>query len=132
MKHYVRSTPLLAEILVCVLFLAICMSICTGIFAVAHEKDRLATEQQSALFTARDLAERFLAGTDSAADFLHKNGITVTSEEAEITFLQNHSFSFVIICEEGLDGFTISGYDNGRELFSFPVIRYVPGKGAAA
>ena len=132
MKQYIRSTPLLAEVLVCVLFLAICMSVCVGIFADAHEKDRLAAEQQGALFTAQDLAERFLAGTDSAEDFLKKNGIPVTSGEAEITFLQNHSFSFVIIREEGLDGFTISGYDNGSELFSFPVVRYVPGKGAAA
>ena len=123
---------MLAEILVCVLFFAVCMSICVGIFAEAHEKSRLAAEQQDALFVAQDLAGKFLAGSESAEVFLIGSGIPVTSEEGEITFLQNHSFSFVIIREEGLDGFTISGYDNGSELFSFPVVRYVPGKGAAA
>ena len=126
MKKYVRFSPVLAEILVCVLFLSICMSICVGLFADAHNINSRATREQNAVFYAQDIAEKFLMSDLSAEAFLNENVAVVTNGAAEITTLQNNRYSFVICNLEGLDGFTVSAYDMDNALFSFPVMKLSP------
>lgn len=123
MKKYVRSSPVLAEILVCILFLALSMSICVGLFADAYNINRRATNEQDALTKAQDIAERYLMSDLSAEAFLSENAEQVTNEASWVTSLQNCRLSFVICNLEGLDGFTISGYDMDNALFSFPVVK---------
>lgn len=126
MKKYVRSSPVLAEILVCVLFLAVCMSICVGLFTDAYNINRRATCEQDALLHAQDIAERYLMSNLDAETFLNENVAQVTNGESRITSLQNYSLSFVICNLEGLDGFTVNGYDMDNALFSFPVVKLQP------
>ena len=126
MKKYVRSSPVLAEILVCILFLALSMSICVGLFADAYNTNRRATNEQDALTKAQDIAERYLMSDLSAEAFLNENVAAVTNGAAEITTLQNNRYSFVICNLEGLDGFTVSAYDMDNALFSFPVMKLSP------
>ena len=123
MKHYVRSSPVLAEVLVSLLFLALCVSAIVGVFAGAYTVNRSAADKQDALFFARDTADRFTVCNLDSDEFLSDNGFSASNSGNYTLISGNITFVAEISSEKPLDGFTFTAYDGEDVLFSFPVVK---------
>lgn len=123
MKNYMRSSPVLAEVLIAILFLALCVSSIVGVFAGAYTVNRDAAALQDALLFARDTADRYVVCNLETHDFLAENGF-IESDDGNFT-LTSGKITFVakISLQKPLDGFTFAAYDGEDVLFSFPVMK---------
>ena len=106
-KHN-RQNTLLMEILIVVLFFALCSTVILNVFVGAHNQSERAGAQADALIAAQSLADRLYAA-DERKDALRQSGFAEnacpagTMETAQVTALRQE-----------------------KTLFSLPSARYVP------
>ena len=100
-KHN-RQNTLLMEILIVVLFFALCSTVILNVFVGAHNQSEQAGAQADALIAAQSLADRLYAA-DERKDVLRQSGFA-----------------------EDEDGAWRLALRQEKTLFSLPSARYVP------
>ncbi len=148
MKNYRRSNPLLAEIIIILLFFSLCACVLVGVFGSAHTTSQGALGQEQALLCAQDIAERFKLSSLDAAQFLTREGFDPKAvlpdrsfealEGAWIKYVDFSGMAYILSAQpiEGeahLVGFSLSltdarkGNGRGERLFTLPVIKLMEG-----
>lgn len=143
MKNYRRSNPLLAEIIIILLFFSLCACVLVSVFGSAHSTSQNALGQEQALLRAQDLAERFKLSALPAADFLAQEGFSTDAvlpdrsfEALEGAWIKYESFSgleYLFSAQPEsesalLEGFSLKLWEGKRDkgqaaLFTLPVVR---------
>ena len=125
MSAYRRHNPMLSEMLVTLLFFAVCACILVGVFADAYSKSEKSSATQAALVFAQDIAEGFEDSCLTSSEYLLNLGFEQGEDGAyvlETRFSRsNVTFYAQINDEEKLSSFDLSAYFSETEAFSFPV-----------
>lgn len=120
---------LLAEIMVAVLFFALCSTVILELFVAAKEYSGRSERESEALLIAQDLAEQLYASDDTRS-MLFGQGFTQTEDE---WICEREGYSLTVAAEEEIAaaGFMrkaqISIRQDGDLLAEIPMVRYVPG-----
>ena len=118
-KHN-RQNTLLMEILIVVLFFALCSTVILNVFVGAHNQSERAGAQADALIAAQSLADRLYAA-DERKDALRQSGFAEDEDGAW------HLHCGATACPAGtMETAQVTARRQEKTLFSLPSARYVP------
>lgn len=125
-----RANALLVELLLVIFFFMISAAILVQLFANARHKSIEAKAATAAIAEAQNCAED-LYGTDDWEAWLNDNGFTWI--EAENRWIRKDDGYTLYITKEfettaagEIRTFHVSGFGDGKDLFTIPSTRYVP------
>mgnify|MGYP005959906305 FL=1 len=127
-KHN-RQNTLLMEILIVVLFFALCSTVILNVFVGAHNQSVRAGAQADALIAAQSLADRLYAA-DERKDVLRQNGFA--EDEDGAWHLHCGAYDLLVtlgeaVCPAGtMETAQVTALRQEKALFSLPSARYVP------
>lgn len=125
-----NQRALLMEIMIAVLFFALCASVLLQTFVTARELSRRAGVQTDALLTAQSLANRLYAQQDMPAAL---KAMGFEADEAVWTRFGECFELTVVLGEESTAAGTLQTAlvrltEGGNDIIELPVARYVPGE----
>ena len=115
-----RQNPMLVEMLITLLFFALCACILVSVFADAYKTGENALSQQEALLHAQDIAEKYRLTGALDEDWMLYDGAYVQDRTFSKTL-----YRFVITDRVGAEGLSLSVYRGESECFKFNM----PGRG---
>ena len=125
-----RANALLVELLLVVFFFMISAAVLVQLFANAKHKSAEARAATAAIVEAQNCAED-LYGTDDWETWLGDNGFT--REEENDRWVRRDDGYILYITKEfettaagEIRTFNVSGFGDGKDLFTIPSTRYVP------
>lgn len=127
-KHN-RQNTLLMEILIVVLFFALCSTVILNVFVGAHNQSARAGAQADALIAAQSLADRLYAA-DERKDALRQSGFA--EDEDGAWHLHCGAYDLLVTlgeaaCPAGtIETAQVTALRQEKTLFSLPSARYVP------
>lgn len=127
-KHN-RQNTLLMEILIVVLFFALCSTVILNVFVGAHNQSERAGAQADALIAAQSLADRLYAA-DEREDALRQSGFA--EDEDGAWHLHCGAYDLLVTlgetaCPAGtMETAQVTALRQEKTLFSLPFARYVP------
>ena len=127
-KHN-RQNTLLMEILIVVLFFALCSTVILNVFVGAHNQSARAGAQADALIAAQSLADRLYAA-DERKDALRQSGFA--EDEDGAWHLHCGAYDLLVTlgeeaCPAGtMETAQVTALRQEKTLFSLPSARYVP------
>ena len=121
-----RHNPMLAEMIIILLFFAVCACILVGVFGEAYSLSERSDSMNKALYYAQSLAEGFKCSEDSVPVYLQANGF----KPSEGGFTKDMRFSksvYKIACtpDSRLSGFDIRVTVGGDACFNFRVLKAI-------
>lgn len=123
-KHN-RQNTLLMEILIVVLFFALCSTVILNVFVGAHNQ----SEQADALIAAQSLADRLYAA-DERKDVLRQCGFAEDEDGAWHLHCGTYDLLVTLgeaVCPAGtMETAQVTALRQEKTLFSLPSARYVP------
>ena len=125
-KHNQLNT-LLMEILIVVLFFALCSTVILDVFVGAHNQSERAGAQADALTAAQSLADRLYAAQERQ-DVLRRSGFT--EDENGAWHMACGSYDLLVTlgqedCPAGtLETAEVTALKDGETLFALPAARY--------
>ncbi len=131
-----RQNPMLAEMLIVLLFFALSACVLAGVFATAYKSGERARSESEALLWAEDLAEGFALSNDGAGEYLSAEGWTY--EDGAYRYSQKFSkteYSFSAVSFERayksgkVLGFELTALAGGEPAFEMPASNFVAEKG---
>ena len=129
-KHNQLNT-LLMEILIVVLFFALCSTVILDVFVGAHNQSERAGAQADALTAAQSLADRLYAA-DERQDVLRRSGFV--EDENGAWHLDCGTYALLVTLGEEaypagtLETAQVTAMEAEQTLFTLPSARYVPGE----
>lgn len=127
-KHN-RQNTLLMEILIVVLFFALCSTVILNVFVGAHNQSERAGAQADALIAAQSLADRLYAA-DERKDVLRQSGFA--EDEDGAWHLHCGAYDLLVTlgetaCPAGtMETAQVTALRQEKTLFFLPSARYVP------
>lgn len=126
-----QLNTLLMEILIAVLFFALCSTVILDVFVGAHNQSVRAGVQAQALADAQNLAD-VLYAAEKREDVLLKDGFEADASGVFTRDCGEYALSVALGEEQTAAGriqtADISALYQGKTLFSLPDARYVPGE----
>lgn len=126
------QNTLLVEIMISVLFFALCATVILEVFVAAREYSRRSAVEGEAMIVMRDMAEQIYAA-DNEAQMLEEAGF-LADESGWMLEMAEYRLEYVSEMEETATGDLRCGYLRAIQaddvMAEMPVVRYFPG-GAA-
>lgn len=124
---YRRQNPMLAEMVIILLFFSICACILTGVFAAAFSQSEQAASLNDALVCSEEILESFKVSTDSPAVFLEGLGFSrdASAWSCKKRFSKTvYLFSAATTETNNTEGFVLTVSSGKEDCFSLPIVRY--------
>ena len=131
MKKHKNQNNLLVEIVIAVLFFALCATVILETFAAAGELVKRSETESAALYDARDVHEQLYAAAD-AEEFLRESGFAL---EDGVWHREGDGYRLELVLSEEEKGAgimrnaTISALRRDKVFLEIPGARYLPGGG---
>ncbi len=126
-----RQNPMLAEILIVLLFFALSACVLVGVFASAHKSSEAARSESEALLWAENLVETFALSEADANEFLSANdwtvetGIYVKTQRFSKTEYTFTAMPFENEYESGsVLGFRLTAFSGENIAFELPAANF--------